>query len=58
MSLQCLSTPTEFPGMLTSLTDHLLGPRLYLAEDTFILDTLSRAIMTKTNLFIYQYCLF
>ena len=58
MSLQCLSTPTEFPGTLPLSIDYLLGPRLCLVEDAFILGPLSWAIMTKTNLFIHQHSLF
>ena len=57
MFLQCLSAPTEFLGLSLLLINHLLGPRLYLAKDSFILGTLSWAIMTKSHIFIHQHSL-
>ena len=50
ISLQCLSDPTEFLGLSSLLSNHLPGPRPSLAEDVFILDTLSGAITIKPHL--------
>jgi len=35
------------------MADHLYRPRLWLAEEAFILGPTSQAITTKTNFFLY-----
>ena len=49
--LQCLSVPTELPGTFPRPVNHLYGPRLWLANKSFILGPTSWAIII--NFFIY-----
>ena len=53
--LLCLSMPTELLGSFPQIADYLYGPRLWLAEEAFILGLTSWAIMIKTNFFLYQH---
>ena len=54
MFMQCLSVPKELPGTFPWMVDHLYGYRLWLVNEAFILGLPLWALMTKTNLFIYQ----
>ena len=51
--LQCLFVPTKLPGTFPRTADHLYEPRLWLAEEVFILGLTFWAVMIKTDFFIY-----